>query len=312
MSRFTKYAWFNVGYIVLVIMWGAVVRATGSGAGCGRHWPTCNGTVIPRPESIETMIEFSHRLTSGLAGIFIIILFAWAWLLRRRGASNRWMWLGAMMSLVFVIVEGAIGAGLVLLELTGSNTSVWRAVMIAIHLLNTYVLLYWLTLTAWASHAPDTNFGRSRAGRLLLVALIGMAVLSAAGAVTALGDTLLLDGSLEARYGAEAANHFLVQLRVIHPVMAVVVSAFLLAVGWSLTKPELPAIVRRLSYTVMGLVALQVLVGIVTIIFRAPITLQMTHLLLADALWIALLLLTFEAMTKLRDVPEPSLQPASA
>jgi heme A synthase len=267
---------------------------------------------VPRPESIETMIEFSHRLTSGLAGIFILVLFAWAWLLRRRGEANRWVWWGAFMSLVFVIIEGGIGAGLVLLELTADNTSVWRAVMIAIHLLNTYVLLYWLTLTAWASHAQNTTFRRSRVGRLLVVALIGMAILSAAGAVTALGDTLLLDGSLEAQFGAEATNHFLVQLRVIHPLLAIVVSAYLLVIGWTLTKGEMPPIIRRLAYTVMGLVALQVIVGIVTIILRAPIVLQMSHLLLADALWIALLLLTFEAMTSLRDVPEQSLQPAQA
>lgn len=67
--RFARYAWFTTGFTVLVILWGAVVRATGSGAGCGNHWPSCNGQIIPWPAQIETLIEFIHRITSGLSGL---------------------------------------------------------------------------------------------------------------------------------------------------------------------------------------------------------------------------------------------------
>ena len=66
MSRFAKYSWIVLVYNLVVILWGAYVRATGSGAGCGSHWPLCNGEVIPRAPEVETLVEFTHRLSSGL------------------------------------------------------------------------------------------------------------------------------------------------------------------------------------------------------------------------------------------------------
>ena len=57
----TRFAWFTVFYNVLVILWGALVRASGSGAGCGNHWPLCNGQVIPVSPGWHTVIEFTHR-----------------------------------------------------------------------------------------------------------------------------------------------------------------------------------------------------------------------------------------------------------
>ncbi len=45
---FSRYAWGVLLWNVLVALWGAYVRATGSGAGCGSHWPTCNGEILPR------------------------------------------------------------------------------------------------------------------------------------------------------------------------------------------------------------------------------------------------------------------------
>ena len=126
--RFITYAWFVVLYTVAVILWGAVVRATGSGAGCGRHWPVCNGEIIHRPESVATLIELSHRLTSSLTGFLIIILLVWAFRFFPKASLVR---RGALLSFVFVVIEGGFGALLVLAELVEDNASVWRAIAIA-------------------------------------------------------------------------------------------------------------------------------------------------------------------------------------
>src|ERR1700748_3751880 len=74
-----RFAWFVVVYNVAVIVWGAYVRATGAGAGCGNHWPLCNGEVIPRAAKLETLIEFSHRATSGLAALLVLGLCVACW-----------------------------------------------------------------------------------------------------------------------------------------------------------------------------------------------------------------------------------------
>src|SRR5271167_1479156 len=74
----SRYAWFVGGWNVAVIHWGALVRATGSGAGCGNHWPLCNGEVIPTSPRIATMIEFTHRAMTGGATITIFLLLLWA------------------------------------------------------------------------------------------------------------------------------------------------------------------------------------------------------------------------------------------
>ncbi|MFN8454080.1 MAG: COX15/CtaA family protein [Anaerolineae bacterium] len=72
LDRFAKYVWTVLAYNLAVILWGAFVRASGSGAGCGSHWPLCNGEVIPRTPQMETLVEFTHRLTSGLALLLVI------------------------------------------------------------------------------------------------------------------------------------------------------------------------------------------------------------------------------------------------
>lgn len=296
-SAFTRYAWTVVGYTVLVILWGAVVRATGSGAGCGRHWPLCNGEVVVRSASFETMIELSHRLTSTFSGFLVIILLVWAYRAFPKGTLVR---RGALLSFIFILIEGALGAGLVLLELVEDNASVLRAFAVALHLVNTFVLLMWMVLTAWASHYPnETRFVRNRYATLLNYGLIVTALMSAAGAVTALGDTLFLSGALEAQMGAEsAAQHFLVQLRVIHPVFAVSVSGYLFWIGGQILNQNPPPIVSRLVQSVFVLLVVQMLMGVMTIFLRAPIYMQIGHLFFADVLWIILLALTFETLSR--------------
>ena len=137
-SRYATFAWVTLGINILVIIWGAFVRATGSGAGCGSNWPLCHGEVIPQSAGVETMIEFSHRISSGVALIAVAILFIWAWRIYPRGYRTR---RAANATMIFMIIEALIGAGLVLLEYTASNVSIARAYWMAGHLINTFLLL---------------------------------------------------------------------------------------------------------------------------------------------------------------------------
>ena len=144
--RLARFAWFVLAYNVAVILWGAYVRATGSGAGCGAHWPLCNGEVVPRAPQVATVIEFSHRFSSGLTLIAIAVLVVWIFRVCAPGHPAR---LGAVLSGVLIVTEAAVGAGLVLFRLVADNASMARAMFVGVHLLNTFLLLGALTLTAW-------------------------------------------------------------------------------------------------------------------------------------------------------------------
>src|SRR5262249_11373816 len=122
---------------VLVVLLGAIVRITGSGAGCGQHWPTCNGEVVHLPQRLETWIELSHRTTSGLDFIGVLGLAALAFTLRA-GHPARW---AAFAALGLMVIEIAIGARLVLLNLVGSNMSFDRVVVMPAHLVTTSLLI---------------------------------------------------------------------------------------------------------------------------------------------------------------------------
>ena len=111
MNRFAKFSWAVLGWNMLVILWGAIVRATGSGAGCGSHWPSCNGVILPTPERIQTVIEFTHRLMSGGAMILILILLIWGLRSYPKGSHQRIGFIGAA---IFINVEALLGASLVL------------------------------------------------------------------------------------------------------------------------------------------------------------------------------------------------------
>src|SRR2546425_1539791 len=95
-----RYAWAVLAYNVAVVLWGAYVRATGSGAGCGNHWPDCNGAVIPTTDQAKTLIEFTHRASVGVGMVGVLALLVWTFLASRRGEPIR---LGAVAAVLFTV-----------------------------------------------------------------------------------------------------------------------------------------------------------------------------------------------------------------
>jgi heme A synthase len=291
-TRFSTYAWFVLAYNILVILWGAFVRATGSGAGCGSHWPTCNGVVVPRQPQVETLIEFTHRLTSGLAFILVLILLVWAWRAHPRGHPVR---LGAALSMFFIITEALVGAGLVLFGWVAEDQSVGRVISISVHLVNTFLLLAALSLTAWWASGGEriALHGQGIAPWLFALGFAGVLILGVSGAITALGDTLFPAGSLSEGIAQDFAPtaHFLVRLRIWHPLIALLNGLYLLFLGGLIYLFRATPHIQRLALTLIGLFVAQLVAGMINLGLLAPVWMQLVHLLLADLVWIALVLL---------------------
>jgi cytochrome c oxidase assembly protein subunit 15 len=295
-TRLSRFGWSLLAYNVAVILWGAYVRASGSGAGCGSHWPLCNGEVIPRLPATATIIEFSHRLTSGLALVGVVALYFWTRRVRPAGDPAR---RAAAASVIFILSEAAVGAGLVLFRLVADNASMARALFMAAHLTNTFVLLAALTLTAWwlsggSAPAPRTH---PRLAAAWVFSVAAFLVASISGAVAALGDTLYPSASLAEGLRADlsATSHFLIRLRMLHPVLAVSAVAIAMLVAPRLVRDD-DAIGQRLARMVIALSGLQLVAGLTNVLLLAPIWIQLVHLLLADAVWISLVLLGAQAL----------------
>jgi len=272
-------------------LWGAFVRATGSGAGCGDRWPLCNGVMVPRAPRIETIIEFTHRATSGLSLVGVAGLCLWAFRLFPRGHRARTC---AALSVVFLFAEALLGAGLVLFQYVEHNASAGRAAYLSAHLVNTQILLAMLTLTAWFGSDPVSRPWRG-APKLVVAGLPVAIVVAASGAIAALGDTLFPAASVASGMRQEFSQtaSALLRLRVVHPVLAVVGGAILLAAAArAMRSGRMPAV--RMGNILAALVFLQLAAGGVNIVLLAPVWMQIVHLLLADSLWVALVVMTLE------------------
>ncbi|MEC8024500.1 MAG: COX15/CtaA family protein [Myxococcota bacterium] len=302
-NRLVHFAWFVVAYMIAVILWGAWVRITGSGAGCGDHWPLCDGEAIPRAPTTEKLIEYIHRVSSGLSGFLGLGLLVWV---RRAMPQGHRSGRAAAVALGFLIAEGALGAGLVKFELVANDDSVARAIAICLHLVNTMGLMAGYALTAWWLGRPSTvgiaNISpRKKDAALLLAGLLGLILVGMTGAITALGDTLFPPDtaggvSLVERIEAELspAMHFLVRLRIIHPIVASLVALYIALLAASQLQRSQTA--KHVAAWALGLVVIQVGAGLLNIALKAPGYLQLTHLFIANLLWVALLLLSAETL----------------
>ena len=274
------YAWTVLAFILAVILWGAYVRATGSGAGCGNHWPLCNGEMVPRGATEATLIEFTHRASSGLALISIVALVLWAW--RAYGFGHpvrRW----AAWSMVLIVVEALLGAGLVLLEHVAKNESLARGWSMSLHLVNTLALLAVLSLTAW--WAGQDGGARPRSEGIWMWALALYGVIGVTGAIAALGDTLFPASSVVEAWQADfsAGSHLFVRLRWLHPLAGIAISGGLLFLLWR----KAPG---RWAATITALMFAQITLGAINVALLAPVWMQLVHLLVGDVLWIGMVL----------------------
>jgi cytochrome c oxidase assembly protein subunit 15 len=314
-SRIARFAWFVVFYNVLVIVWGALVRATGSGAGCGNRWPLCNGQIIPVSPGFHTIIEFTHRMMVGGSTLLVLALLLWTLRATVKHQAARAL---AVVSTLLLLNEAFLGALLVKLNYVTGNQSTGRIVLLSIHLGNTLLLMAALTLTArflstgqrWA----DLPLTRRLIG--IIEGLVTTIFVGITGSVAALGDTLFPAPTLRASIAQDFAtgSPWLLRLRLIHPALALIAAVFALWLVAQSRKPDLthsPAQFTnrtRLTNLLLILLALQFVLGIADVVLLAPAWMQLLHLLGADLFWIALVQLAAETLWPSTTVPQPAAQ----
>jgi cytochrome c oxidase assembly protein subunit 15 len=289
-SLLPRFAWIVLGYNVAVVLWGAVVRATSSGAGCGDHWPLCNGVVVQTHPRLATLIELAHRMTSGITVLAILVLLVWVF---RRTIAGHLARVTVVAATVLIFNEALLGALLVLLRLTADNRSPARAVYLSLHLANTLLLLGALALCAHFLSGGDIfHRQRVRFSQLpgVLTGLAAILLVGMSGTLAALSDTLFPATSVRAALSQDFSrgSTWLQQLRLLHPVTAVIAGVF---ICWLLLRSVPRPKERQLALGVLSLLALQCVLGIADVVLLAPLWLQITHLFVADLLWIALVVL---------------------
>ncbi|HEX9762248.1 MAG TPA: COX15/CtaA family protein [Acidimicrobiia bacterium] len=290
MAAIVRYAWSVLVLNIGVILMGAVVRATGSGAGCGPSWPTCQGELIPELVG-ATSIEFAHRALSGVALVMVLALAIWVW---RHTAAHAPARTGATLAVVAIVVEALIGAMIVLAEWVANDASAARAFAVPLHLVNTLFLLGALTLTIfWLSGGGRLDWSvRRGVTRVVIIGGVALVLLSATGAITALADTLFPKGGGD----LTSAAHFLTRLRIVHPILAVTAAS---AGWWVAGRGRLPR--GRPARALPILVGLMLVTGALNIALGVPVVIQVIHLALADVLWVAYVLTSAGALA----VPAP-------
>ena len=284
---FAVTAWSALAFNGLVILGGTIVRATGSGDGCGDTWPKCGDQFVPPNATVETLIEFSHRASSFLAGLGVAVVVVLAlWFFPKGSITRR----AAVVAGILLVVEALLGAALVLYGWVDTDISAGRLIVVPLHLTNTFLLLGSLTVTAWWGSgfpAPSGQLERST-NRWLIVGALVVVLLGVTGALNALADTVFpsesVVGDLSEKFGSTAP--LLSKLRIVHPVVAI---AGGLLVGWIATSRSRHAgsRSRKLSSAVVIIIFSQFFIGIANIYLLTPLSIQVVHLMVADVLWIA-------------------------
>jgi heme o synthase len=293
-SSFANYAWVVLAYNFLVVAWGVFLRASNFGDGCGTNWPFCGGEKNPAKGSLATLVESSHRLSTMLVGVLVIIMLVWSIRKFERGHLARrasWVVLG------LTLFEGFIGRHLVVRELVTSNDTVERALWMCLHVTSTFGLLGAIAIAALsASHIRPLQFKKQGvAGWLLATGFIGTILLGVSGAISAFGHQVRPDvHGLSDRL--KPAAFWASKLAVAHPVGSASIGLFLLLMVGLVQHLRPDPFVRNAGKLVIGLLGVQMLVGLINIFYKAPIGLQMVHLVMADANWVSLVVLAVAAL----------------
>jgi heme A synthase len=302
-DKFPHFAIFALCLNVVVILWGVFLRASKSGDGCGQFWLTCNGEVIPSAPQFKTIIEFTHRVSTALDGLVMLILLLWAifrWR-RLRNSAAFWTMLASIGSFIFILTEAAVGAGLVLTGNTAENLTSTRPLWAMGHLVNTFILLSFLTATVWASRRDTVSLTLPASRELLFICLaaILLMLISMSGSLAALSNMLFPSESLAEGIAKDfdQSSHLLVRFRLSHPLLSILGSVVLIFISGKLTAAASDSASKSSRYFSILLIV-QVIFGAATLLSLGPIVMQVGHLLLADLIWIFFNLLVLHLFTE--------------
>jgi cytochrome c oxidase assembly protein subunit 15 len=288
-SQFQKFALGLLFYTVLVIVWGAWVRISHSGDGCGDTWPLCHGQLIPEAERGKTWVEYTHRLMSGLYGLIVIYFYFVAHKLYPKGAFAK---KAALFSLIFMITEAALGAKLVLFKLVASNDTPYRAFVMALHQVNSFLLTGAIALTYVSSLSEDHKPAQNKSAWYVSYFPLIIIAIGITGAWASLSNSLFPSDTLLGGLKEDLAtnSHFLIRLRIYHPLVALICGGSLSLFFWMKSQSAKSFMLQRRSFQMSVLLLCGILFGIATLMFHAPVWMKLAHLTLAHTIWVTLLL----------------------
>ncbi len=297
-----RFAWATLSCNVAVVLWGAYVRATGSGAGCGNKWPVCGGEVLGASAKAQTIIEFTHRATSGIALVMVGALVIWCW---RVTTKRDWARYSAVLAAAFLANEALLGAALVLLGHVAQDKSLGRILFLCLHFGNTLLLLAMLALTAWWLRSVNSSLRLVRKPHEVIAVGAGLfatMVIGISGAVAALGDTLFPAVSLRSSLAQDfsSAAPVLLRLRIVHPVVALIATGYVLWVIFAIARRQ-PRSGSGISIALVFLFLAQIGIGIINVLLLAPVWLQILHLCVGDLLWIMLVVVSADLLLEPAD-----------
>ena len=292
MSGVARFAWATLCFNVAVVLWGAFVRATGSGAGCGNKWPVCGGSLLGTSAQTQTIIEFTHRMTSGIALLMVAILLVWCW---RATLKGHWARYSAILATTFLANEALLGAALVLLGHVARDQSLGRTLFLCLHFGNTLLLLGTLALTAaWLQSGSEsfTLIKKRTEVSAVVVGLLAVLAIGMTGTVAALSDTLFPATSLRASVLQDFTSDSpaLLHFRLFHPVLAVIAGTYVIWVVLNSFSPQISQ--SRASTALIILLPTEIALGLLNVVLLAPVWLQILHLLVAETIWISLVLVS--------------------
>jgi len=306
-----RFAWATLCFNVAVVLWGAFVRATGSGAGCGNKWPDCGGSVLGTSVKTQTIIEFTHRITSGIALLMVVVLLLWCW---RATSKGHWARYSAVLATAFLANEALLGAALVLLGDVAQDQSAGRTLFLCLHFGNTLLLLATLALTAdWlqSGRGKFTLIQKPTEVSAVVVGLFAVLAVGTTGTVAALSDTLFPATSLRASVLQDFSSNGpgLLHFRLVHPVLAVIAGIYVIWVVFkSASRRECGS---RASMVLVILLFTEIGIGLLNVLLLVPIPLQILHLLVADTIWISLVLASAALVLKCPACPTGRVVEAS-
>jgi len=323
-TRFNKlyanFTLFVLCFCLFIILWGAWVRISHSGDGCGLSWPSCDGQyIITHQATKKTWIEWTHRFTSGLFGLFVLALLIKAlFYLPSKHPARK----SALLVFIFTVTEALIGARLVLKGLTGSNTSIARLLTMNLHMLNSILLTgslfrHWQFLKGQCISFKSIYLNKKNnienllfpKYKHLICFIIAFFIISLLGSLSSLSASLFPSSSLSEGLllDFDPGSHWLIRLRLLHPVLAISFSmSFLLYyIQWKnlqnkkiinekqITKNNFyKDIIINInsSFNLLFIcVFLAMVSGLLNLLLLSPTFLKLTHLLILHLLVISFL-----------------------
>jgi len=272
-----------------LIVFGGIVRITGSGAGCGDDWPLCNGHLIP-PFDFPTMIEYGHRLAALLVSGFVGAVALLAWIIWRRSSepssvsgSGVRLWRLAMLAVVLLVIQILLGAITVWLDLPPAP--------VITHLVTAMLLLATLIVLTSESYGPDRALVRDGAVRLALWTAVAALVVVLLGAFTANLEAGPACQGFPLCNGAifpSSNGNPLIHTHWAHRVVAygLVAWCLMLPSMISRSRPSDPGL-RRPALIMAIVVVLQLAAGAAMVLMNLPSDLRATHVGLGAAVFVA-------------------------